>query len=756
MSRLSSRPVSRPQGRPGTRPAFGRGRPLWWQLLRIGWSAGRGAPGDRLRFTALLAASSAVALFAMAVFATVAVYAGRDARTQVRGPVYALSERPASRRPAIALVKSKFDAVGGLQHQVVFVEPLSASAPPPAGLPRWPRPGEAYLSPELKRVGAGEGITSRYGRYAGLIGASGLASPAERYAYVRPPAGGLGLRDTWYEVTGFDGPGVLGESLYVWPLTQFLVTLGGLAGLPVMALLVIAARVGSATRDRRASLLQALGGGWSQRALMNVGEAAIPAGIGTVAGVASALVAMSHDLRVPVSGYLLSSEYLRAGAWMVPIAGFLSLCVVLGVVVLVNRVAGGGRQTRPRGFAEEVPRWRLVVFGCMVGGVVVSDYFGGTSGLIVFVVGTVGMWATLPSVAAVASRRFGLWAARRGRRRGSPVALVAGRWTVAHPGVTVRLAVAVVIGLGLVSQIQTWVSRLGEQAAAAEDTRARIGDSLLYVESASFTQGRVDDFVRMLPATARILTLRAPSGGRPVLSAPCPVLRDLRLDCPAAPTVPARSVADRRVQELLRWGWGGDELRVVSESAGPGSKVSVPAPAGPEETTLIVLLEGHPPVSKARIEQAAYATLPQPDVSAAGESWLTAASTRARLATWIVLFGGCGLFFLLIAAGFAAAAEFLRFGPALAPLTAQTDRRGVFTAVAWWSLTLPMMIAAIVGGTIAAWHGLLFIATVKEGSFSWTVIGVATAGACLLAVIVGLAAGVSAARTARRWRPVAD
>jgi hypothetical protein len=67
-----------------------------------------------------------------------------------------------------------------------------------------------------------------------------------------------------------------------------------------------------------------------------------------------------------------------------------------------------------------------------------------------------------------------------------------------------------------------------------------------------------------------------------------------------------------------------------------------------------------------------------------------------------------------------------------------------------------MAIAAIVGGAVAAWHGLFFIATSKEGSFSWTVIGVAMAGACLLAVIVGLAAGVSAARTARNWRPVAD
>jgi hypothetical protein len=85
-----------------------------------------------------------------------------------------------------------------------------------------------------------------------------------------------------------------------------------------------------------------------------------------------------------------------------------------------------------------------------------------------------------------------------------------------------------------------------------------------------------------------------------------------------------------------------------------------------------------------------------------------------------------------------------------------TDRGSLYLSVALWNLTVPLCFAAAAGVVVTAWQGLFFIAQVQEGRFSWQVLTAAGGGAVVAAVAAGLLGGLSAARAARRWRPVAD
>ncbi|MGW6904120.1 permease [Streptomyces sp. NPDC054940] len=721
-------------------PSAGRGGRLWGQLLRIGFAAGRGSPGDRLRFWALFAAAVAVAVVALGSVAAVATYDGREARDQARGPL--LTDR---RQDAVTMWRESFDAVGEVQHSVIYVSPLKTDAPPPPGLSRWPGPGEAVLSPELVREGKQEGITDRYGDYAGTIGKSGLVSPSERLAYVRPAQtpDQLGESDAWQYATGFGRAFPMGEDLYGRPLGQVLLTLGVLTGLPALSLLVVAARVGSRTRDRRSGLLQALGGTWRHRAVVNIGEAALPIAAGTAVAVLPMLAASATDLRIPPTGYLLNGDDLRA-AWPMTLTALLvSFVISLGGVVLLHRVDRSGTATRPRSFASRIPKWRLYGCGAGIALVALSQYFRGTPGLLLFAFGTVVMWALLPSVAAAASRALGEKFAAQGFRTGRPGQLIGGRWTVAHPGVVVRLAIAMVIGLGLISQLQVWNSRLGEKAAAARASEARVGDSVLSVYSRDITQPAIRDLAGSLPAGAGLFSVDTnPEQPAPLLRGSCDALKSLGLTCPAS-AEPAKG-GDRRLAEIRNW--YGPELRIqVAPSDLPldqlyGQLLVVPKTLG----------------QQAEVERAAYAAVPAVNVETLGENWLTGASNKARLNNWILLFGSLGLTLLLLAGTMSAAAEFVRVRHVLAPLAVLTGSHRVFRSVALWHLTVPLLIATVITGAVSAWHSMFFIAVVQEGSFSWRVLAGAMAGCAVLAAVVGLLGGRTAIRAAHQWRPAAD
>lgn len=709
----------------------------WWERQ---WRAHRPGPGpgERLRRWALFAAAAALALVALGTVAAVATYDGRDARNQARGPV-----TTSSSQDAVALWREGFDSADEVPHSVVYIHPLKSGAKPPPGLARWPAPGEAVLSPELLRAGKAERIAERYGRFAGTIGKAGLLSPSERLAYVRPrQAPDAGETESWWTVRGFGKAYPMGEALYQRPLSRTLFTLWLLTGVPALTLLTVAAGIGPRPAGRVSGPLRTPGAPWRHRAAMHIGEALRPAAAGTALAVVPLAVAVSTDVRIPPTGYLLNSADLRAAWPLAALALVLSFSATLAVTLAVAgaRHRRGLSAARPRPRFLRVPKkWHSAGCGLGVAVVALSQYLSGTPGLLTFACGTVLMWALLPPVATVAVRKLGKSISARGSRTGRQGQLIGGIWTFTHPGGVARLAVAMIVGLGIVCQLLVWNGRPGETAAAARSTKAAVGDTVLSVRGRHITPSTVEKLARSLHAESHVFAIGTGTGtGRQssLLRGSCQALHSLNLDCPTAPE--AATSDDTRVTEIRHW-------------YGPDLRVQVAPPKlrpGEADSSLLVITDssGH----RAQVEKAAYATVPDVNVETLGETWLVGAGTKARADNWLLLFGASGLALLLLAAALDTAAAFTRTRHTLAsPDTLTGSRHQVLRSAALWHLTVPLLFATAVAAVVNVWHSLFFTAMARGASVPWDLLTFATCGFALLALVMGVLGGRTAARAAR-------
>ncbi|MGW5608594.1 permease [Streptomyces sp. NPDC003753] len=708
-------------------------------LLRIGLAAGRSAPGDRLRRWSLSAAAAALAFVTLATVATLATYHGRETRADARGPVLTFNKRDAA-----LMYREGADKIGTVAVSVVFVHPLTPGAPRPAGVAKWPEPGQVLLSPELIRTGRAQGILTRYGMFAGTVGADGLVTPSERIAYVRVAAPPAKDDPRWMYVSAFgSGGGATGEMADQRSVHIPLMALWSLAGLPALALTVIAARVGSRTRDRRSGLLQALGATWKHRMIVNVGESVVPAVWGTLAALIPYAAASLWDTRLFPTGYLLDHRDVWSAWPTAAVSAVGSLLAVMAIVVGTHRIRRDGASTRPASFSSRVPAWRLAVCGVGTALVVTSQYVPRKAQIPVFTAGTVVMWAFLSSVIALVTRRLGTTLADQGIRTGHAARLIGGRWTAAHPGVIVRLALAMVIGIGIVAQMQVWTSRLGSHSQAAVATHQRIKDTVIEVSTGAMTTSQTDRFRSRLPSGSLLLTRTLHDPGHSLdpwvtIEGSCPDLKTLSVPCTGKPS----AWSDARVQEMGRW--YGD---ITFEAA---SRLSVK----PDGTQTLLVVTPRPGMLT-EVKRAAY-TLSDPalQVDALGGNWL--GSSRTRMPYWIQLYGVTGILFLLIAGSLSAAAEFVRIRHVLAPLAVLTGQRRVFRSVTWWHLTVPLLIATVTAGAVTAWHSVFFIALVNEGSVSWPVLAADVTACAAVSLGVGFLGARAAAREADQWRPVAD
>ncbi|MEW2494160.1 permease [Streptomyces nodosus] len=714
---------------------------LWLQLLRIGLAAARTTPGTRLRFWALMAASAALALTALVLTTTSATFDGRTQRDAARGPILTSNAHQAT-----ALWKEAVDSFGTSPHSIIYIEPLASKSPPPPGLSRWPKPGEAFLSPRLAQAAEDYESLDRYGHYAGTIHTQGLRSPSERIAYVRPahrPADPTA--ESWQYIKGFGQIFPMNQDIYPWTMTETAGTVAVLMAVPALALLVVATRVGSATRDRRNQLVNALGATWTHRAVINIGEAFVPVTAGILVSLIPAGLLLATDIRLPITGYIINAADLRR-AWPETAAALVaSLLLTLLLVVVLHRVQRSKTATRPSTFSSRLPKWRLVLCAVGVLAIALSQYAPKGVDMAIFLSGTVLMWATLPSAIAMLSVANGKRIAASGYRNGNPGRLIAGRWTVSHPGVLVRLSVVFIIGIGLISHLQVWNSRLGDSAAAAQRITQRVGDTLYTVYSSTLTSDAVKELSRNLPDGAHLLAVTThPDDEAPRidLTGSCPDLKSLRLPCPE--TAQSVTTTDPRLEELAR-PYGGN----LTVQAANGD-----LPVGQVDGSLIVTTDQ--PGHRSEIEKAAYAAHPGINVETPGEAWVIGAQQKNQLNNWLFLFGGTGLALLLAAGLISAAAEFVRIRAGLAPLSVLTGNDRVFRAIALWYLTVPLLIATFTATFITNWHSLFFVISLREGKFSWPVLATAATSFSLAAVTIGLLAARSARRAAPSWRPEAD
>ncbi|MEV5530500.1 FtsX-like permease family protein [Streptomyces prunicolor] len=735
------------------RTARGRGGRLR-VALAVGHRAGKGSGGGLHR--ASLACAAFLALLTLWVSAAAhTVHAERDHRMTARNPVSVAQGDTGS---AVARWWERPDTVGDRSVSVIFVRETRPGTPPPPGLDRWPKRGEAFLSPSL--VAAAPGTERRYGSFAGTIGQDGLADAAELVAYVNPAQPGFfgPVVEPNSYVRGFGNPN---QQLFFVSSHQFdrgiaeldlLILL--MAALPCAALILVAVRSRADTRDRRLALLDALGAPTRVRALVLAGESwrAIATGVVAACAVVSALSLTSPTL--PFTGYQVWSRDLRAALPGLPVLALeVFLCLVLlTVLAAIRRPRRTG--TRPTRQRNRTPRWPHALFLLGLAVAAWGSEHRQVEGRFGFVAGSVVALIALPYSASHLARVLGRRLAERGGAKGDPVRIVAGRWLAARPATLARLSAALVVGLGLVTIGQVLTTQFTGPAAEARDRYQTYGAALVQVRS------------RDIPATAAGFTtalgpekvLRySPEPGvsadeEPTvrLTGPCESLRALgqMTSCPSTP----KSARDVFTQLTPM---GANVLRDGDLVSAPIASVcACQAPSrGDKALYGFLVLNSDGASGLDRIEQAAYQHLIGPMTALPGQSWYLGSAAQTR---WLLDMALIGLAALAAAGALGAAGIFLEQARALGPLSAfRTDRR-FYSGIAAWNLAIPLGIVGAVGALVAALLGGLLINLGKGGWMSLPLLLVGLVVVTLAGAVVALACGAVAARHAIAWRPQGD
>lgn len=436
---------------------------LSWRLLHSG--------ADRSRLSALLvlfavAASTTLLMFAVG---TNHAFGDRALREAWRYPVRAGGT-------ATAIEALSTDHVRGKPIAVVDLAALDRSrASVPPGMPRFPKPGEVWVSPALAtridQLPADE-LADRFPhRPTGELGNAAIMRPGELVAVV-----GYRPNDPAMTAPRIDGDGIAAPTRISAYATFDQATSSGLyrslaaiaTVLMVVPLLVFggaAARLTVARRDRRLAALRLVGATPSQVVGMTVTEAVLTAFGGAVIGVAAYAALTPALARIPIRG----GGWFVADLWPGPlwVAGVLigvPLLVGASAVVGLRRVVvsplGVARRQTPPGLKavrSVVALALLVAFpivaklgGQLGAGVVLSLLGLAFLGLNLLGPWVVGMLGRI--VAATASR---------------PARLLAGRRLMDDP----RAAWRTVSGLALVGFVAGFLALLNPSALnATHDT----------------------------------------------------------------------------------------------------------------------------------------------------------------------------------------------------------------------------------------------------------------------------------------------
>lgn len=726
-------------------------------LLAIGRRASAGPAGRRdprltVQALSLVLAAMAAALLVWSAQTVHAVHEGREARISARLPVPAA--QPGA-KPAAWWTQSD-DSFREWTFSVVYLEPATRSAPLPPGLPRWPRPGEAFVSPAL--LDAMPAAATRFGRLAGTVAEEGLADAGELFVYARPPAG-VTIRgyETTLGITGFgaerpaDPPYFVSQS-FDRPESDLYWLLVPQLGLPVGVLLVVASRLGARQRDRRLAVLYAIGSGRSVRARIAAGECLRPLAAGTVLAGLPLLVVTLTGVRLPLTGYEVAAADLAPLRWRFPLAlaaGWAALCLLFAALHLRVRPAGSGR---PRPARPLPSAWPGVLSGVGALAVVSGAAAGGAMGIRLFVLGTTLTLIGLPPLLGRAAARMSV--RLTGHGTGNAARLVGGRWAAAHPAVIARAGAALVVMLGLVAQAVVMVTDLTSEARNATVLGERLDDRLLEVYSAPTSEAAHARFTAALAPGDRVLRVVPGDGasgtGPPVLRGDCRDLAALGAmrSCPRERPVPVHEVYRERTPrtEALRWMSFG--LVHVQATA---SRERLLEEQGP----FVVLTSG--PEGRERAERAARATLPLPHVGVPGDTDVIGAQARARQADWVVLVAAVGFLLLALTGAAGLLHAFLDRADELRALAGYTSGARFHLRVAWWGMGVPMAcalgLAALLAGVLAAVN-LGFLS--PSGS---SPLGLLGGGLALAAVVCGAATvlgGWLGARFTHRWVPRGD
>ncbi|MFB0620305.1 hypothetical protein [Streptomyces sp. AGS-58] len=730
------------------------GTPLRWQMLRMGVSAARAGESGRSRFLALLMATVVAALTGAAFVASAATFDGRELRGEARNPVMATH----SQQPK-ALWSRYWDSEQGRQYSVVIVWPLTADAPLPPGLPRWPAPGESFLSPALASAPVSADFTHRYGKAVGRISEEGLATPGERLVYTRPSQ--RMLNSSYLDpIVGFGSAGPSFGDLKAIEsdrAVQLDLIMIVLLGLPAAGLTVAAARMGAAGYDRRARLLAVLGANRRTRAWMDFGTAVLPVAAGAAAATALTAPALVFNVTLPWIDFTLAARDLRQAAVSLLLALAGAVVFVFAVTLLLQpsasrrshrtriRAADGGLLRRTALAACPAFVVLAVATGPLLG--------GGQRSAFGYLFAVVGVWVTLPSVIGWVTSRYAHRIAAAARKAGNPGRLIAARTLAARPGAVVRLVATLVIAIGVIGQTQLISTLLHNRSDDNEYVGSAEGRSMALVQAANRARPS-GEFRAALPSGVHMVSLGhvdlAPDGSsrRRLIQAPCADLRALHLPCPLERHTKEVSFQqlDRRLKANA-YTYFGDTPATVRTA--PATRLD------PQDVWLVVFTADRTALDLSAVKRAARLSLSTDSViRPLTES--NGSNTLGFQARWIPFLGTVGTVYIAAAMVLSALSEFVRFARTLAPVTVLTGHNRVFRTTAVWSLSLPIVLAGVAG--VGAY---IVLAQPISGGASGAQLSVSLCVALLvltltLAAAAAGAAGVAAVREARQWRPRAD
>jgi hypothetical protein len=323
---------------------------LAWRLLRGGGR--KGMLGTWLTLGAV-AVSTALLLFAVAANSA---FEARAERGAWRNPVPA-----GAGESAVAIEASRFDFV---RDQVITVVDLAAlgRAPAPPGMPRFPAPGEVWLSPalaELAKELPADQLAKRYPDPAGVLGDAALVHPDELVAVVghepAAPEMTAARSDDWViakppvKVSGLAGtPSEDAEAYRVLTLIASVLMV-----VPLLVFGGAAARLTVARRDQRLAALRLIGATPGQVAGMTVAEAVIVALAGALTGAAVFALAVPPLSGIEMQGgpWFVSDlfpEPLHLAAVLVAVPLLVGLSAVAGLRrVVVSPLGVAKRETPP-------------------------------------------------------------------------------------------------------------------------------------------------------------------------------------------------------------------------------------------------------------------------------------------------------------------------------------------------------------------------------------------------------------------------
>ncbi|MEU3272255.1 FtsX-like permease family protein [Saccharomonospora sp. NPDC006951] len=385
---------------------------------------------------------------------------------------------------SLSLARSE-DIVDGRQIERIDVAPLgdaSAITLPP-GIGALPAPGEALLSPELRKLVAerpASQLGDRFGEQAGVLGEDALAYPDQLVVLVGQNAADMPV--TAYEQDGFSTDGAQAD-----PLLQLLAGVGVVVLLvPSLVLVSSAARLTAARRERRLAALRLAGATPKQVVGMVAAETAIASVAGAVIGfaVSPALHALARYVPWDGGTWQASDFTLPLGV-SIPIVLAIPLLVLLAAVLGLRRVVRTPLGATAQHTKKPLHWWRLLplplagVFFMFA--ISTAEEAGsvvpvlGALALVIASAALVGPWVT----SAIGGIFVKIWR--------KPSMLLAGRKLRDDPQGAYRASAGVVLAVFTGSMALTLLpsfESLGGSSSPFED-------SVLYVATDSATAGHI-------------------------------------------------------------------------------------------------------------------------------------------------------------------------------------------------------------------------------------------------------------------------